>query len=72
MQKVLADTGAIWLEKGSRSGLMSSLLGGLLTRAGASPFWMALGLAMVFAAGGLSWIHSHYPAAKRLGAASGA
>jgi MFS transporter, AAHS family, 4-hydroxybenzoate transporter len=57
---------------GRVGGLASSLLGGLLIRAGSSSYWMALGLAMVLAAVGLGWIRSHYPAVKTLGAAQDA
>ena len=70
--KIRATGVAYSVMVGRAGGLVSSLLGGLLIQAGASFYWIALGLAMVFAAASLGWIHSHYPAVKRLGAASGA
>jgi len=68
--KIRATGVAYSVMVGRVGGLVSSLLGGLLIRAGASPYWIALGLAMVFAAAGLGWIHSHYPPVRTLGAAS--
>ncbi|HXT25230.1 MAG TPA: MFS transporter, partial [Candidatus Eisenbacteria bacterium] len=66
--KIRATGVAYSVMVGRVGGLVSSLLGGPLIRVGASPYWIALGLAMVFAAVGLGWIRNHYPSVRRIGA----
>jgi MFS transporter, AAHS family, 4-hydroxybenzoate transporter len=68
--KIRATGVAYSVMVGRLGGLVSSSLGGLLIRAGTSPYWIALGLAMVLAAAGLGWIRSHYPGVRRLGASN--
>jgi AAHS family 4-hydroxybenzoate transporter-like MFS transporter len=50
---------------GRIGGLFSSLFGSSVIQAGAVTYWEALAIAMVFAAGGLAWVRSHYPAIGR-------
>lgn len=51
---------------GRIGGLLSSLFGASIIQAGPSVYWWALAIAMVFAAGGLAWVRSHYPAIRKL------
>lgn len=49
---------------GRVGGLLSSLFGAHIIQAGTASYWQSLAVAMVFAAGGLAWVRSHYPAIK--------
>jgi trans-aconitate methyltransferase len=52
-------------------GLLSSLFGSHIIQAGVGTYWQTLAVAMVFAAAGLAWVRSHYPAFSKLDTASG-
>jgi AAHS family 4-hydroxybenzoate transporter-like MFS transporter len=51
---------------GRAGGLLTSLFGSWIIQAGTATYWQALAVAMVFAAAGLAWVRSHYPAIKKL------
>jgi len=51
---------------GRLGGLLSSLFGSHIIQAGTGTYWQTLAVAMVFAAAGLAWVRSHYPAISKL------
>jgi len=55
---------------GRLGGLLSSLFGSHIIQAGTGTYWQTLAVAMIFAAGGLAWVRSHYPAIGKLDAVS--
>jgi AAHS family 4-hydroxybenzoate transporter-like MFS transporter len=50
--------------------LLTSFFGAAIIQAGASAYWFALAITMVFAFGGLAWVRSHFPAIRNGDAAS--
>jgi len=63
--KIRATGVAYSVTVGRIGGLVSSLTGGLVIRAGATRYWIVLGLAMAGAAVGLSWIRHHYASVRK-------